>query len=832
MLSSALFEGVPANYDKFKNGWGSYKSKLESILGRSDDRILSQIRTLMDLEEDADVEDIVNHEKGPILYTVYRFVKGKEELVEDFARKRSGPIDSPFLYVLERIGEEDSDIIYKLLLYSLWNKSKGERRYAVQDELPDDYIERFDESARGLRMMLSQRTRNRKYLYDERNRIEFSNSTIFVLDRQTSDREKRDVQGTIRRRPLNSIFIEIHEEDKEVRIRTNSTKIRETVLEKIQNEFAISLKPADIVDEESAIDTDAFREKISEEEAVVDEEDIRITNVEFRKTNIPPSVPVTFSKKSRGVDIRGVLESVSGEDALVNGEIQNIRKFWFSVYETDARVKVKINDRGGIRLESKINTQDSEKRQKVADKFFDEFNIPLDQDIPPHLVSETRESIITFLLNDPPRHEIRSAYSEIMEDLEDLGVINIEEIKKKKCRDCEAFYTGYDECQRCGGALTEVTTEKDINTNERGVRSFFKSLLEREDIEYIGQRRERIYQTEYTFMEVRKDGTAVHIWLNTDGSNIPEKSILHLQKSINPVLIVNPTRSQNEALIERTHSDYINISEAIDKHLDGDLPESFVSDKLHTITRYIEDKTAQKARHSYEELQEIINSAEDASPQQFEKEVFHIINQIVPFADQWGTKRSGKKIPDGFADLTFKRGQHRWSRSFGWDTKFKHDPSEFTIESKEVENIRSYIHKIKDSEEVTKSDTEFKHFLVITNAQEPDNFGTKVAGPIHRMRSWDGVPVLAHIDFFVGLHILYNDNLEEIKRHRDTFNELLYKTLNGGSVQIRERDEDEYVFLDDASIEELYEEFQEEIPNDEDINIDGLREFMEQDIFP
>ena len=119
---------------------------------------------------------------------------------------------------------------------------------------------------------------------------------------------------------------------------------------------------------------------------------------------------------------------------------------------------------------------------------------------------------------------------------------------------------------------------------------------------------------------------------------------------------------------------------------------------------------------------------------------------------------------------------------------------------------------------------------MITNA-DAGNFGSHVAERINKMRSWDGIPVLMHVDFLLGLHIGFNENVEDIKQHIQEFYEQFYLILNDGNYYHRNVDDEFYVHLTVEDAETLFENFDQHTTGGS-LDISTLRGFMEQDIFP
>ncbi|MFC7250190.1 hypothetical protein ACFQJ5_10110 [Halomicroarcula sp. GCM10025324] len=835
-----ILRDVPADRPRYEDGWDdTYKSKFEDVLEDLDNETLDVIREILEIDEDTDNLQsaiLTNESESILLYTLYRFLSDKRTLLREIADRWGDEVeeDREYRYLVQALLDGRSDIVYRLLLYKEWSDAKNERSYKIENELPDDYVDRFDDNFRSIQLTLARRTNTDHFRYEERNELDFEDSTIFAIDRQTSDRERRDVVGAQRRRNLRSVFVEVEEEDHAVHILTNNQTIRDTLVEKLEEIFSISLVSQDEVGDQIEVNADQFEEALRElpEEDGEEEGDIRILNVEFRRTQTTPTVPLTVSKKSYDTEIRNVVSELA-ED-IVNPEITNVRRFWFNAYGVDARVKVDIySEENTLRLDTDIKTDSGSLAERIRETFQESFGLPLDQEIPLHWVTGDREQVISFILKNPPTYETQNNhYQDLIEDLDEIGVINTRTVERKQCRgrNCEEIYEGHDgdTCPACGGTLDVFAEFEKVSLSNRGILEFFKDRLEDEDIEYLGTKQEQIYRKKYRFRRVRHDGDIAHVLINTPDVSITPNTVNHLNKSVNPVTLLNLGTVKDQRLMEEVLAAYLDLSTIIDEYLSDELSSDYISQKIDQVTRATEERVAGNAAHAYDRLQEIVANPSEYGGEDFEPEIFHLINQIITNAEQWGTKRRGN-LPDGFAELLFSTGQGKYFRSFGWDCKFT-SSDEFHIGASEAKDLRDYVHRIKESTEVKSSDTRFKNFVVITNA-ESGNFGSSVADRINKMTSWDGTPVLMHVDFIFALHLVFNENVDLIKRNIQEFYRQFYLTLNDGKYYHQEVDDDFYVDLTAENAEILFENFGSEI-EDSSLDISSLRDFMEQDIFP
>jgi len=656
--------------------------------------------------------------------------------------------DAEYKYLLQAILDGKSNIVYRLLLYSEWSDAKNERSYKIENELPNNYGERFDNNYRKIQLTLAYRTNTDKFLFENRNKLTFENSTIFAIDRQTSDRERLDIVGAQRRRDLRSIFIEVKEDEEEIRISTNNQTIREALVEKLEEIFAISLLNQDEVEDQISVDANRFVEELQEKSAEDDEDTdkegtIRILNVEFRRTQTTPTVPLTVSKKSYDTDVRKVVSELT-ED-IVNLNVTNVRRFWFNLHGVDVRVNVNISpDEDSLRLDADIKTDSESLSEQIHESFQESFGLPLDNEIPLHWVTGDREQVISFILKNPPTYQTQdNLYRELIDSLDEIGVINTGDVERVQCQgqDCEKIYENRsdDTCPTCGGTLEVFAKFEKVSLSKQGILEFFKDRLEDEGIEYFGTKTEQIYRKKYRFRRVCHEEDIIHVLINTPNVAITPNIINHLKKSVNPVTLLNFGTVKNQKLMGEVLATYIDLSELIDKHLDDELPDDYISQEIEQVTRATEERVARTATHAYNQLQNIVDNPSEYRGEDFEPEVFHLIDQMITNAEQWGTKRRGN-LPDGFAELLFPKGQGSYFRSFRWDCKFTAS-DEFHIGASEAKDLRDYVHRIKDSPEVSGTDTKFKNFVVITN-KESGNFGSSVAERLNKMTSWDGIPVL------------------------------------------------------------------------------------------
>lgn len=834
-----ILRDVPADQPRYEDGWDdTYESKFENALEEMDEETIEVILDILGVDDDpADSLSAILSEqsKSVLLYTLYRYISDKRTLLREMAGRLGEDVDEggEYRYLLNALSTNNTDFVYQLLLYKEWSDARNERSYTIENELPDDYVERFDDNFRSIQLTLARRTNTDLFKYEQRNELAFENSTIFAIDRQTSDRERRDVVGAQRRRNLRSVFVEVKDEDETIHITTNNQTIRETLIEKLEGIFSISLISQDEVEDQIAVHADRFEEALRQlPEGDEEESNIRILNVGFRRTQTTPTVPLTVSKKSYDTEVRRVVSELS-ED-IISPDITNVRRFWFNVYGIDTRVNVEISTEDDtLRLDTDIKSDSGSLAERIQNAFQENFGLPLDQEIPLHWVTGDREQVISFILKNPPTYETQNNhYQDLIDDLDELGVINTEIVERKQCRgrECESIYEGRegDTCPACGGTLDVFAEFEKVSLSNRGILEFFKDRLADADIEYLGTKPEQIYRNKYRFRRVRHNGDIVHVLINTPDTTITPNTIKHLNKSLNPVTLLNPGTVKNQQLMDEVLATYLDLSVLIDKHLADDLESDYLTEKIDQVTRATEERVARNAADAYDRLQSIVANPSEYEGEDFEPEVFHLINQIITNAEQWGTKRRGN-LPDGFAELLFTTVQGNYFRSFGWDCKFT-SSDEFHIGASEAKDLRDYVHRIKESSDVTSSDTKFRNFVVITNAKS-GNFGSSVADRINKMTSWDGTPVLMHIDFLFGLHLAFNQNVGPIKRNIQEFYKQFYLLLNDGKYYHREVDNDFYVDLTAQDAKNLFENFEAEIETSS-LDISSLREFMEQDIFP
>jgi len=823
---------VPLNLGKYKESWDStYKKKFESIIEGMDDYKYQKLCDVVGVDDHEDKQPkkvTENREESIFLYSVRRFISDKKKLIQVYSERKGYTIgeDEEFYFILKQIEQKNQFILNHIYLIHRRSKSGPPRTYDIDSELPDEYIELFEENERGLRQSLSKSTRSNRFKYRDGNCIDFDTRTLFVLDRQTSDTEKMDVTGPQRRRNVKMVFIEIDEHDNELRIHTSSQSIREKLIEKLEDYLVISVTPSDLVENE--VEFDKFKEELtnSERYLVEEQETPKITYIEFKKTVDSPTIPIKLSRKTLQRDVRKVINFL--EDSLVSTDILNVKKMWIQVFGTDAKINLKEPESGIIRLEAKIYSQSPEKNRDIEQKFFEEFGIPLNTDIPKNLLSEELSQVISFIMSAPSSNNIYPAHEPVIEQLEEIGVINVEEKQKYCCKGCRKRYKIFhEECPNCSNELKEFgDSEKQISLSKRGVRNFFKELLDREDLDYQGVKPERIYKTEFRFLHVETENGPVNFLISTNDVSFPPNSLKHLRKTLNPVILLNPGRVMNDDYIDEILFEKIDLSELISDYIDGELEGDIITSKIERVTAKTREMKASNARASHDRLKEIIEAPDESSGNEFEQEVFHVLNHLIPNAKQWGTKRNAT-VPDGFAELNYRNSGRFYMRSVSWDCKFKESiDSEFDISSGEVGNLQLYINNIVRSEEVENTDSKFRNFVVITNAEDEGKFENKVSDRLNKISKFKGTPVLMDIKFLLNLYNIVNQNEDLIRKNSHEFYRHLYMKLNGGKEFVKSDNED-FVYLkgDDATsmISEFLQEFEE--PG---LNVKELRETLSE----
>lgn len=834
---SQLLKGVPSDFRKFKSKWDkTYESKFESFLNQASDQTLEYALKFAnyDIEEDgiSELSLIESADKSIFLFTLHRFLNDKQLAVVEFADNNGDSIDQSeaYEYVLREILDKNSNIVFHIFLFNEWLDERSKYRYRVKSQLPSDFVDRFEDNSRGIRMTLSRNTRADNFGYSSRNRLDFQESTVFGISRQASDIEKADVTGPQRRRDLRYVFLAVEPNKSLLTICTRSKGIRDELKEKIEDVFSILTTDADIVEDETTISKTKFEEELATFDT--DEQDkIKILAVEFRDTNIQPSVPLSVSKSSVGREIRPVVSHLGEE--IVDIDLMNIRCFYFNSYGVKVKVDIKENiEQSYLILNSRIHTNSGIKAQNIRDDFHEIFGVPLDKKIPLYWITRARQSLISQMLKGLGYWQTKYIKDEELLELlvDKYEVIDRRGLVRLKCIGCENIYKqDYDEgCPSCGNELEQFDTSFELRPSKQGIRKYLRNKVKSEDLIYYEKLTEKIYGNQFDFLQIGTGSTVIRVLLNTPDVNITPGTIQYLRKSLHPVLVVNPGTVIDKTLLEEVTSEVLDLSEMLDMDLDDNIPADFISTKVDAVLRGSEKHIAAAASDSFEHIQKIIENTEMYRGEKFEQDAFHIINQVVPTIQQWGAKRRGNQ-PDGFGELFFTKGERNFYRSFAFDSKFTSD-NELSIGSKEATTLRDYTLRITKSNEVKRSDTVFQNFIVITNA-EPGNFGSVGAAKLNRMRSWKGVPVLMRSDFLLGLHVGYNENIETIKENFHKFNELLYKTFNEDKMYHQDIEEEFFVHLTQENALHLFENFAEEVEGS-GLSITELREFLESDIMP
>lgn len=825
---------VRVNYDRFYENWsGEYKEKFRKVMQESDDETLGYIASIAGTEvgETSTLfEDILrNRSQAVLLFSIYRFISGKKLSVRSLAERRGDSLvdGMEYCYVLKQIANGDESFVYKVQLYNTWTSLSDIYAYEVADSLPADYKKRLKGDFKGLKLTLARRTGSSNFSQEERDWIEFEDGDLVNINRQTSDRAERDVSGRQRRRNVSSVFIEFDENSQRIRIGTSNTNVREVIRNKIQDILEVFLYD---------LETDVSRDEVDEEEFVEeltrdidDPEEARVLAIEFERTNIPPASPLKISKRSYDRDIRSIIRSLDTE--VVGVELDNVGKLWLQVGDIYGKINVQqsVNE-SFIRLSSDIDTQRESLQREFRSNFQELFGVPTDKKIPLHWVTGDRRSFIASMLKNPSLYDSRRfPDQDLTKKIDELGVISRREVTQHRCEDCNTRYPHQDgECPDCGGELHMLAQYRVPQISKPGIRRFLRDVIKSEGLTYLGKKTERIFRTEYEFLRVKNNTSEVDLLINSDDVSLTEKAVEHLQKSLNPVLVVNPGDVKNMHLLDEGLTGTLDLAELIDRKLDSDLPIDYISNEVERVARSSEEIAAKNARSAYDNVTNMVEDPEKGDSDRFEQEVFHLLNQIIPSTQQWGNKRSGKSVPDGFAELFFESDQGQFYRSFAYDSKFTGN-EELDIDTDETKRLRDYVHRIIESEHVKSSRTKLSHFMIVTNAK-PGRMNV-IAGRLNRMRNWDGYPVYMHSSFPLALHVAYNENIDLIKNYQNIFLEELYRVFNGDRFYQTELEEEEYISLKGEDVESLMESFDESI-DDNSLVIDELREFLEKDIFP
>lgn len=753
-----------------------------------------------------------NSEDSIALYLVNRFLNKNEDIVRQFFDKKGYPdVKNEFHFLLEKLDEGYEEIFYHIFLYSLWIDNTNRRVFSVvESDLPEDYKEDFFEESRGIKLTLARREGS-TFKLSKRKLVEFEDSTIFAIDKQTSDREKRDARkGIQRRQNIRTCFVRVRHRDRDkVEFRIKSSEVLDILKEKLSDVWNISLVPEDVY--EGEVDGEKFKEKILGKE----NDQWMLLSANFKKMDVDPAVPITLSKKTADRDIRKLLEQL--DDNMLTPNILNIHSFWMKWEDIDFRVSVDDLDNDKIILDiTSIETDIVEKRQVIREEFSADFGLPLDKEILEFDITGDEEKLIKHVLANPAPWELQSIGKETIGKIESLGVIRTKNYSGK----------GYNGI-------------KSVEVSKKGVREYVKEIADRAGLEFVDKVPEQIFQREYEFARFRDDEYIVDFDLPEHNDAYTHDTLEYLSDTLRPVLVVN-IGAVNDNLIAKHLSARVDLPELIRRDLNDENPEDYLQEKIEELKRGSEERISANAERNYKELQRALENPDDYGGTEVEQRLFPIIKQLIPASQQWGAKRKGYQ-PDGFAEIIFQNGEKYTHRSIAYDSKFvSKDKVKFT--SKEKLQARDYIERIRKFvennlgdfvDEVERKDGRFRNYIFVTNANEIENFDTVIAEKINKMRKWDGIAVLMHVEFLLAIYEVYNDskNQEYLKSYKNEFYEQLYRKINAGRInKIRGEDEDFFVELTAEDAKDVLKNVKEEAGDDR-LDVTALRKYLEEDIF-
>lgn len=540
-----------------------------------------------------------------------------------------------------------------------------------------------------------------------------------------------------------------------------------------------------------------------------------LLSADFKKIDVDPAVPITLSKKTADRDIRKLLEQL--DDNMLTPHILNIHSFWMKWEDIDFRVSVDDLDNDKIILDiTSIETDIIEERQMIREEFSEDFGLPLDQEILEFDITGDEEKLIKHVLANPAPWELQSIGKEIIERIKELGVIRTNNYSGK----------GYNGI-------------KSVEVSKKGVRDYIKDIADRAGLEFVDKVPEQIFQREYEFARFRDDEYIVDFDLPKHNDAYTHDTLEYLSDTLRPVLVVN-IGAVNDELIEKHLSARVDLPELIRRDLNDENPEGYLMEKIEELKRGSEERISANAERNYKELKKALENPGDYGGTEVEQRLFPIIKQLIPASQQWGAKRKGYQ-PDGFAEIIFQNGETYTHRSIAYDSKFvSEDTIKFT--SNEKLQARDYIERIRKFvennlgdfvDEVEGKDGRFRNYIFVTNADEIENFDTVIAEKINKMRKWDGIAVIMHVEFLLAIYEVYNDieNQEYLKSYKNEFYEQLYRKINAGRInKVSGEDEDFFVELTAEDAKEVLENVEEEAGDDR-LDITALREYLEEDIF-
>ncbi|MYL56668.1 hypothetical protein GLW20_04040 [Virgibacillus halodenitrificans] len=679
--------------------------------------------------------------------------------------------------------------LFSIRVLNIWQNHASGAIYSLDKKLKRSIAEKvaneitFEQNLRDKLYNASKQQNN----YKIHSFCEINDKFIIQMYKRVNDVSKEDFDQAIRNQEVSRVTFSLDIASNLIEIKTKvgfeETAIKEYIEETFEGVLT-KVEAGIFKDINQEIVMNSILKGISASGGKVD--DFLVEKIKFRESPLENSPSITFSLEN--VDIWQSVNDAYVKGAISLNSIKSVETISFRSNDTKRTVFSSILENGNIIFQMDDSRLDKEKKEKLEQKFFERFGLPLYKQISNTGSTEGEADLVDYLIRRRSSLDLESNAKQKHEELIEAGLIKNEEIFKCVCVNKSCSYEEIlenksdkkEECPECEAKVSvnvENTIEVAYTTIRQNILDKLEQICSLSDWKYHGKATRKISSVSYEFMKMENpyDGKILKILVST--KTISTSTLTKLKKFLDPTLIL--VVGQSNKAVERYSTGCffaIGFGNFYQRTSTDLIP--FLEQAYNTLKMKTKDFIAEAATESFYTMKNNVGNPRENKydPSDLEDDVYTVIKDLFLNVQKWGHENIGHELPEGIFTLYYeqKNGRNPVTNklAFSYDCKLNLDLKGFNFSISEKDKAVRYIESLSNTMEIsefTNNNHLTGHIFISNKFKETNAKHTYNDIKKKIQHNYDTEIIFLTVDSLLYLHEQYRRNYALIEGSKDLF---------------------------------------------------------------
>jgi hypothetical protein len=734
------------------------------------------------------IKETITDDKKKMYLLIREFTLRKKKSIQEYVQHANFQlVYSSEIALIWSLYEQCPSHLFEILTYHNWRRRASNTLYTFSNKQDTEEVLKIakdsthsDDLCKRLHKNSGQANDYKIYSFTK-----FGNSIIFQLYKMINDKTVPDFETPIRNREVKSIMFSVNTKDSTAEIRDYTLKERDALLEFLSLMFGSHLNKV-TEDPYIGYNPDSLKKRflgIKQENTTTDDGMV-ISAITFNKSILPKSPLLHFELEDS--DIMEAVFQAHRSGIIDLGDLKDIKSLKLRTTKTSRTIRAIPLDSGDVLFSLDDSGLDNDTKKFLEKMFEKRFSIPLNQPISNLHFSGDIEEKVDYLMGLTKNAPLDDLTKDALEDLLKKKIMMRKKHVEKYCSECWETYDKEVECPECeidlksrSNIILEVDKKNTVKFFERKVKGFLGYPWSNSK-----EGRLTIDKVRYQFLVIENEDTNDEIKFLITDQQLPLKVINKINRMVMPTTIVYIGSSKEN--IERYNENFVTAKNYGFFYTMKNSEEflNYMNEISSEFSRRLKQSSAKSAHEAYKSLSRIEDN-NNYTADDLEHDVYAIINDLTHNSVQWGSKFSGKILPEGAFTLSYKTKKEEQKCAYTYDCKLSRLASGYDLNIDEQRKAADYIIRASKSDfldNYLEGHLEITAHLIISNNVDVKRITAMNA--YLKTKRINARTKLIKIEVLMKVYELYLLNFKNISSKPTYFKKTLISLLNKNADEL------------------------------------------------